>query len=240
MVEFFKRREAMDELRGMPKQLVQADIAAWKRVNPGTRRAARATSWIYQHYAAHLRPQLEAASVRCEQILAELLINVALVRNTLSTAVRVSLRDGKFPWLRLDGTRIVNLTELHMFSWRCRLAIFGTHVNPMRKHSESPELGYVNLLQDLTAFAERAAQIMSSFWGLRDPQKLLDTLMTISGYGGTGFRAKELLCDILDNVGMFIKDADELAVVLRRYEHVAVIGVGLVKAAQRAQSVRNW
>ena len=52
--------------------------------------------------------RLEPTGANVVRVLAESLVNVALIRNTLSTHVRVKLQKGTFPWLLLDGWDIMN------------------------------------------------------------------------------------------------------------------------------------
>jgi hypothetical protein len=145
MVECFRRRDALDSLQGFKRKLCVADIACYKCCNPRSRSGAKATKLIYAFYERKLSGLFVARNPDKVQIGAEFLLNVVLMRNTLSLSVRDAVANFTFVWLRLEGTAIVNLSELDEFYGRVGGQIFGTYVNPMRRRSEKSEQGYAEL-----------------------------------------------------------------------------------------------
>ena len=53
-------------------------------------------------------------------ILAEFLLNIVLVRNTLSVFVRNAVANDTFPWLELESTAVKNFSDLGVFYGRAR------------------------------------------------------------------------------------------------------------------------
>jgi hypothetical protein len=235
----------------MPSPTQPSCRTSLERVNPGSRRDAKATEWVYAHYVSHLREKMDA----CDDVvhtLVEFLLNIVLIRNTLSYLVRSAIRAGSFVWLKLDASSrvILNLADLHKFAWRSYTDIFGTYVNPMRRRSEIPEQGYVELLIEVDLFLASGVRIMDFFWQCKDVGALLQALMGIKGYGGSGFRSKELLCDFLDHMYLFLSGG-ELNEVMQAYRQVTVIGVGPCRTTnylfnrqfflnERAPSKKKW
>ena len=89
---------------------------------------------------------------------------------------------------------------------------FAACVNPMRRRSETPSQGYCELCLDILAFAGLARDMVDKFWtscARSDDavQSLLDDMMSVPGFGGSGFRSKELLCDFVDMQGLFMDGA---------------------------------
>lgn len=225
MNECFRRRDALDSLQGFERQLCTADLACYKRLNPRSRKTAKATKLVYAFYERHLSTCFKVRNPDKVQIGAEFLLNVVLMRNTLSLAVRDALVSCTFVWLKLEGTTIMNLTELDKFYGKAGGQIFGTYVNPMRRRSERPKQGYAELCNDLYSFADVAYQLTANFFASYEVQALLDALMKVPGFGGSGFRSKELLCDFVDHMHIFLS-AEPLASVNQQYSEIVVIGVG--------------
>ena len=122
--------------------LVESDIAAYKRVNKPTRAGALATKWIYQHNGRWIEERLEPTGANVVRVLAELLVNVALIRNTLSTHVRVKLQKGTFPWLLLDGWDIMNnIHEIKSFTYNLPSA----KINELKKRWNIKKIDEVQL-----------------------------------------------------------------------------------------------
>ena len=225
MVEFFQRRDAFDNLRGIEKQLATADLACYKCVNPGRRRAAKATGWIYAFYRQKVAKLLETPEAHRADVVAEFLVNVVLVRNTLSVHVRDALADGTFVWLSLRQGQIANMADLDAFFARTGGHIFGAFVNPMRRRAEQPKHGYCDLCQDLHLWSAAAGRLTQQFLKSLDVGALLRDMRLIPGFGGSGFRSKEILCDFVEHADLFLPETD-LQTVQTDYRGVLVIGVG--------------
>ena len=224
MKVFFDFRSAVvsGSLSEAEREVVKLDAALIFRVNDRSRSASPVTANAYRFYRRH------AASGPRVTRAAELLLNACLVRNALSTPVRVALEAMALPYLRLgEGGDIVNLGELDAFVWNTDGDIFGTFVNPMRLRGlEQLESGLWELYSDLGNMGARALQIAEAFCRDLDVEALLLGIRAVPGFDGSGFRAKEILCDFLDNADLFVEDATELADVKAAYKKVVVLGVG--------------
>ena len=212
-------------------RLIKADAGLAYRVNERSRVESPVTRAAYTHYKRHVREPL-----RPQVQMAELILNAALVRCTLSTRVRKLLFEEDFCYLRLDstGVAVANFEVLDAVLLRCGGDVFGDFVNPMRKRKkELKEAGWWDLYVELEAIAAEALRLAESFFSClqssEDPgscvETLLSSLQEISGFGGSGFRAKEILCDVLDNAAIFLTTAEAI-VVQEAYMEVMVIGVG--------------
>ena len=228
LVRFFERRDLFLVLPrdGQERKLLTAELALYKRVNPSSRLAAPATTYAYRHYFACIAMRIPA--IGRSAALREFILNASLVRNTLSHSVRAALQTSSFPWLELTGSSVTNARSLHDFFLLCGGKIFGDYVNPMRKRSEESWQGYAALWADLNNFIsslddlERAARHLHREGGVAE---FLRALRRVPGYGGSGFRAKEVFCDSLDNIDLFLP-LEVLSAVRQQYAAIDVIGVG--------------
>ncbi|CAK0852164.1 unnamed protein product, partial [Prorocentrum cordatum] len=211
MVNFGQRRDAMMQLRGVEKSLVCSDLACLVRVNPRSRLDAKATVQAYEHYEKHLRRRAGTLGLGSTDLLLEFLLNVALMRNTLGDAVRAALAEKSWVWLE-----VAHATG-------CK-GLFGDYVNPMRTRGERPVHGFADLLADLHAFQAVGVDLVSAFAKDLDVPKFFEGLQSVRGYSGSGFRAKELLCDFVDCLSHAL--GGDLSGVQEQYKLVTVIGVG--------------
>jgi hypothetical protein len=241
MIFFFQARQLVlsHHRTGPASDVLRAEFVLHKRVNSADRRDTPSTRWIYAHYRAHIQSRLQEGGVPdlClaqNLLLAEWLVNICLIRNTLSLRVRVDLRDGHFPWLLLgcsaDGAvSVANLRELDVYYSKVDGDIFGTFVNPMRTRQQQGAVGYIQLLADVEAFAAQSLYMASEFVRTSSVQTLLELISAVHGYAGSGFRAKEVLCDFVDILleGFLFKDLSvDRSMVQRDFHALSVIGVG--------------
>jgi hypothetical protein len=155
-----------------------------------------------------------------------LVVNVALVRATLSLPVRKALVTNTFVWLdvSVEG-QIPNLSQLDEFAASVSGNLFGTYVNPQRTRSMHKEIGYQELIGELVRLAAVVLQLASLLLESVSIRDFMCKLMRVGGYGGTGFRAKEILMDLMDNLQLWCHD-DTGAKLLSQYSSCSVIGIG--------------
>ena len=233
MVVFFQARKFLLErgLSSRQKELLTADLAMFKRVNAASRLETPTTSWAYSWYVWALQQRAGCSVV---QRFAEFILNASLVRNSLSLYVRTSMRDKELCWLRLEfqsdgGCMVANFVDLDTLFVKARGEIFGTFVNPMRVRNRDPMAGYLALIKDCITIAERAMLMASSFLERFDVSELMERMRAVPGYGGTGFRAKEVVSDLVDNLvpAGFVADGSVAHEQIKKDWHrVTVIGVG--------------
>jgi hypothetical protein len=115
---------------------------------------------------------------------------------------------------------------LHQFYIDVGGDVFGEYVQPMRdRASLEGRDGYCKLYIDIVRMAHEAMVLASNFFmHFSVPLRLAD-LRKIKGYGGSGFRAKEVLVDCIDNVFDMLTP-DEVVIVTESYRTALVIGVG--------------
>jgi hypothetical protein len=65
------------------------------------------------------------------------------------------------------------------------------------------EIGYQELIGELAAVVLQLASLLLESVSIRD---FMCKLMRVGGFGGTGFRAKEILMDLMDNLQLWCHD----------------------------------
>ena len=122
-----------------------------------------------------------------------------------------------FVWLdvSVEG-QIPNLSQLDEFAASVSGNLFGTYVNPQRTRSMHKEIGYQELIGELVRLAAVVLQLASLLLESVSIRDFMCKLMRVGGYGGTGFRAKEILMDLMDNLQLWCHD-DTGAKLLSQY-----------------------
>jgi hypothetical protein len=121
--------------------------------------------------------------------------------------------------------QIPNLSQLDEFAASVSGNLFGTYVNPQRTRSMHKEIGYQELIGELVRLAAVVLQLASLLLESVSIRDFMCKLMRVGGYGGTGFRAKEILMDLMDNLQLWCHD-DTGAKLLSQYSSYSVIGIG--------------
>ena len=117
------------------KRAVKLDAALVFRVNDRSRTDSPATEWAYAHYRTHMTASI---ALTLQDKLAGFILNVSLVRNTLSLRMRKLLRAGELCWLKTTGGIVSNFEDLDEFVYKCGCKeLFGDFVNPMLFYSLS-------------------------------------------------------------------------------------------------------
>lgn len=111
----------------------------------------------------------------------------------------------------------------------------------MRTRAKDPINGYLLLVRDVAAVAEQARGIADAFLKNYSVCALLESVRGISGYGGSGFRAKELVNDVVDNLvpGRFVIEGSLVHErICADWMKVTVIGVGPCRTVNYPRGLR--
>ena len=113
------------------KRVVKLDAALVFRVNDRSRTDSPATEWAYAHYRTHMTASI---ALTLQDKLAGFILNVSLVRNTLSLRMRKLLRAGELCWLKTTGSIEMCARTISMPSAHFHFHDLRTHMP--RKHSK--------------------------------------------------------------------------------------------------------
>ena len=122
---------------------------------------------------------------------AELIVNVMMLRNTLSKGVIKLCEQGDMPWLKLEGNKFSDVSKEALNNVFLKLGgrIFFTHVEPMKSRSKNPRRGYGELVSELVSFASKAKELAATWRGGENAvENIAAGIRKIAGFGGKGFR----------------------------------------------------
>ena len=169
-------------------------------------------------------------------ILVDLLLNAIFIRNSLSYIIRQKLlkKPSELPWLRYcwKEKKVENLVELDDLFLQMGGDFFGCYVNPMRSRKEMGFEGFFLFVRELELFARQASTFAAEYLEIGCPQTFLDKLRTVPGFNGSGFRAQEILVDVVEN-SLHLFEESQRKLVQAKFAEVHVIGVGPCRVA-------NW
>jgi len=98
--------------------------------------------------------------------LADLLLNIVFVRNTMSKEVVKMCSTGRLPWLTIDKDCCVSAASKEAIDGvflQLGGKIFFQHVEPMKSRSKCPRRGYGEMASELVAFAKKARDL-AALW----------------------------------------------------------------------------
>ena len=157
---------------------------------------------LMTHYRANYTNGSTAA-------LADLIVNIALLRNTMSREIVKLCELGKMPWLKIEGGRLTEASKRAVDEVFLTLGgkVFFTSVEPMKSRSKCPRRGWGELVSELITFAKRA-EGMAYLWaaGENAVENIAAAIRKVPGFGGKGFRAIARLC-ARRGVGLHMRDA---------------------------------
>ncbi len=158
-------------------------------------RATDPTSEIFlAHYAKHYNKGDTAG-------LADLIFNVVFVRNTMSKEVVKMCEEGKLPWLRVENGQVTERSKADADAVFLSLGgrVFFGSVEPMRSRSRAPRRGWSEFVSELVSFAKRVHDL-SVLWqsGEKVIEQVSMAIRKIPGFGGKGFRMKEIVLDLAE------------------------------------------
>jgi len=231
MVGYFDRRQVVRDsrlLRQNTRGVVDLELSLHKRINTRWRHECPASIWSDEHYLRHV-PESVGVNDTTRQFLRNLVVNVALVRNTLSYSVRIAVRDGLFPWLTIGEEASLCLRSLDRFYIQHDGDIFGTYVNPQRSRALNPVEGYVLLAKELDGIAAASFSIAQALIYDANVVVAFQHIRNVGGFDGTGFRAKEILMDLFSVVELWTEAGHLREMLLAQYRDIIVLGVGPVR-----------
>lgn len=197
VVTFMQQRHFLS----LARSFGETDLA--KRITEQNRFLIRLTNMIREndptsktllaHFAQHYKH--DGAS----DGLADLLLNIVFVRNTMSKEVVKMCETGLLPWLTVDKDCCVSVTSKEAIDGvflQLGGKIFFQHVEPMKSRSKCPRRGYGELASELVAFARKARDLAALWRGPSPVETIAAAIRQISGFGGKGFRCKEIVLDL--------------------------------------------
>ena len=142
---------------------------------------------FFKHYAANYK----AGHV---DELASLILNIVWLRNSMSKEVVKMVEEGQMPWMHLDKGKITDSSKKAMDDVFLALGgnIFFGSVEPMKSRSKFPRKGYGEFVSELVSFATMARDLAEMWKGDNAVVAMATKIRTIYGFGGKGFRMKEL------------------------------------------------
>jgi len=117
-------------------------------------RASDPTSKSFlSHYARHYKPG-------STDELANLILNIAWVRNTMSKEVVRLCEQGSMPWLTIEHGRVSDESKKAADATFLMLGgrVFFLHVEPMKSRSKSQRRGWGELASELTFFCQKGSR----------------------------------------------------------------------------------
>ena len=146
---------------------------------------------MFGHYEKHYVPgNIDS--------LADLVINIVFLRNTMSRQVVKMVELEQMPWLTVKEGRLSCESQDAADKVFLQLGgkIFFEAIQPMRNRSKAPRRGYGELVSELVSFARKAHAIAVLWRGGNGVQQVATQIRKVSGFGGKGFRMKEIVLDL--------------------------------------------
>ncbi len=196
VVTFMEQRHYL----ALARQHGEADLA--KKITEANRFFVRLTNMVrsmdptskilLSHYAKNYKPGVDE--------LASLILNVVFLRNTMSLEMVKMCEQGKMPWLRVEQGRVDEESKRVADEMFLALGgrVFFAHVNPMKSRSRAPRRGWGELVSELVSFAKKAHELASVWLSDHAVEKIAFEIRKISGFGGKGFRMKEIVLDLAE------------------------------------------
>ena len=118
--------------------------------------------------------------------LANLIVNVVFLRNTMSKEIVHLCAQNQVPWLRVSDGRLSAASKRAIDSLFLQLGgkLFFTHVEPMKSRSKMPRRGYGEFVSEMVSFAGQAENLADMWRGANAIEALAAGVRRISGFGG--------------------------------------------------------
>ncbi len=145
--------------------------------------------------------------------LKDLIINICFLRNSMSRQLVKLVETDRMPWIRIQGDRLTEESQREIDKVFLQLGgkIFFESVQPMRGRSRAPRRGYGELVAELVSFTRKAADLAELWRGDAAVERVAAKIRQIPGFGGKGFRCKEIILDLAEITGQeFSNIADQL------------------------------
>ncbi len=130
-------------------------------------------------------------------------MNVVFLRNTMSRQAVRLVQLKQMPWLQVAEGRLDPESKRAVDKVFLQLGgkIFFDFVQPMKNRSKAPRRGYGELVSELVLFARKAAELAECWAGESAVEKVAAKIRRIPGFGGKGFRCKEIILDLHEVTG---------------------------------------
>ena len=139
------------------------------------------------------------------QSTADLIVNIMFLRNTMSREMVKLCSLGEMPWLKVNETgKLTEESKRACDDVYLKLGgkiFFTGSVEPMKGRSKAPKKGYGELVNELVHFARKAKDLAALWQGPNAVESLAKAIRKISGFGGKGFRMKEIVLDLAEIAG---------------------------------------
>ena len=126
------------------------------------------------------------------------------------------------PWMHLDTGKVADESKKAMDEVFLALDghIFFGNVEPMKSRSKFPRKGYGEFVSELVSFARVARSLAELWMGDAAVVNLAAKIRTVYGFGGKGFRMKEIVLDLAEVT------KDECPAVAQQLVDFGVVGPG--------------
>ena len=138
------------------------------------------------------------------QSTADLIVNIMFLRNTMSREMVRLCALGEMPWLKVENGKLTQASKQACDEAYLKLGgkvFFSGSVEPMKGRSKAPKKGYGELVNEVVHFARRANDLAALWQGPKAVESLATAIRKISGFGGKGFRMKEIVLDLAEIAG---------------------------------------
>ena len=154
--------------------------------------------------------------------LANLIFNIVWLRNSMSKEVVKMVEEERMPWMHLDTGKVADESKKAMDEVFLALDghIFFGSVQPMKSRSKFPRKGYGEFVSELVSFARVARNLAELWMGDAAVVNLAAKIRTVYGFGGKGFRMKEIVLDLAEVT------KDECPAIAQQLVDFGVVGPG--------------
>jgi len=109
--------------------------------------------------------------------------------------------EGKLPWMRLDRGKVSDQSKKDADAMFLALGgrVFFRSVEPMKSRGFAPRRGWGEFVSELVCFAKKVDDL-AKLWsgGEKVLQQVSQSIRKIPGFGGKGFRMKEIVLDMAE------------------------------------------
>ena len=149
---------------------------------------------LLSHYGRHYK-RGEPGS------LADLIFIIVFVRSTMSKEIVKICAEEQTPWLHVEQGKVAEQSNKYadaMFLALGGRVVFRS-VQPMSSRALAPRRGWGEFVSELVSFAARFGDL-AAIWsgGVKVVEQMPQAIWKIPGFGGKGFRMKEIVFDLAE------------------------------------------
>ena len=128
-----------------------------------------------------------------------MIINIVFVRNSMSKEIVKMCAEEQIPWLHVEQSKVAEQSKKDADAMFLSLGgrVFFCSVQPMSSRALAPRRGWGEFVSELVSFATRVDDL-AAIWsgGERVVEQVSRAIRKIPGFGGKGFRMKEIVLDL--------------------------------------------